>query len=153
MFTNIKADIFKTPLPPIDSKPKSILIYSGLQRSRSKNSSTFSGALAPWRNFAMCKRPTVAFSYIGSANARHSSSRRQPNFAGWYKECNYGTLAEGATCIRLGGHHVGLRIMCSQFRQKRFKISNCLLSNNSSISCNPTKHRKSFTDSTYRQLC
>ena len=32
-FTNIKADIFKMPLPSIDSKPKTILIYSGLQRS------------------------------------------------------------------------------------------------------------------------
>jgi len=24
----------------------------------------------------------------------------------WYKEWNYGTFAEGATCIGLGGHHV-----------------------------------------------
>jgi len=27
----------------------------------------------------------------------------------WYKEWNYGTFAEGATYIRLGGHHVGHR--------------------------------------------
>jgi len=33
-FRNLKADIFKTLLPPIDSKPKTILVYSGLQRSR-----------------------------------------------------------------------------------------------------------------------
>jgi len=27
----------------------------------------------------------------------------------WYKEWNYGTFANGATYIRLGGHHVGHR--------------------------------------------
>ena len=27
----------------------------------------------------------------------------------WYKEWNYGTFAEGATYIRLRGHHVGHR--------------------------------------------
>jgi len=29
--------------------------------------------------------------------------------AAWYKEWNYGTFAEGATYIWLGGHHVGHR--------------------------------------------
>jgi len=43
-------------------------------------------------------------SYIGSVTARHSSSGRQPNFAAWYNEWNYGTFAEGAAYIRLGGH-------------------------------------------------
>jgi len=38
-------------------------------------------------------RPSLAFSYIGSVTARHSSSGRQPNFATWYKELNYGTFA------------------------------------------------------------
>jgi len=33
----------------------------------------------------------------------------QINFAAWYKEWNYGTFAEGATYIRLGGQHVGHR--------------------------------------------
>ena len=33
-------------------------------------------------------RPSLAFSYIGSVTARHSSSGRQPNFAAWYKEWN-----------------------------------------------------------------
>jgi len=33
-------------------------------------------------------RPGLAFSYIGSVTARHSSSGRQPNFAAWYKEWN-----------------------------------------------------------------
>jgi len=36
-------------------------------------------------------RLSLAFSYIGGVTARHSSSGRQPNFAAWYKECNYGT--------------------------------------------------------------
>ena len=53
--------------------------------------------------------PSLAFSYIGSVTARHSGSRRQPNFVAWYLEWNYGTFAEGATYIRLGGHHVGHR--------------------------------------------
>ena len=32
-----------------------------------------------------------------------------PNFAAWYKEWRYRTFAEGATYIRLGGHHIGHR--------------------------------------------
>jgi len=70
----------------------------------------FWGALAPNGILPAAKftlRPSLAFSYIGSVNARHSSSGRQPNFVVWYKEWNYGTFAEGATYIRLGGHHVG----------------------------------------------
>ena len=52
----------------------------------------------------------IAFSYIGSVTARHSSSGRQRNFAAWCKEWNYGTFARrGVTDIRLGGHHVGHR--------------------------------------------
>jgi len=31
-------------------------------------------------------RPSLAFSYIGSVTARHSSNGPQPNFAAWYKE-------------------------------------------------------------------
>ena len=54
-------------------------------------------------NFTL--HPSPAFSYIGSITARHSTSGRQPNFAAW----NYGTFAEGATYIRLDGHHVGHR--------------------------------------------
>ena len=38
-------------------------------------------------------RPSLAFSYIGSVTARHSSSGRQPNFVAWYNERNYGTSA------------------------------------------------------------
>jgi len=49
-------------------------------------------------------RPSLAFSYIDSVTARHSSSGRQPNFAMWYKEWNYGTFADGATYTRQGGH-------------------------------------------------
>ena len=72
----------------------------------------FRGLLPPDRILPHAKftlRPSLAFAYIGSVTARHSSSRRQPNFAAWYKEWNYGTFAEGATYIRLGGHHVGHR--------------------------------------------
>jgi len=54
-------------------------------------------------------RPSLAFSYIGSVAARHSSSGRQPKSAAWYKEWNYGTFAEGDTYIRLGSHPVGDR--------------------------------------------
>ena len=53
--------------------------------------------------------PSLAFCYIGSVNARHSSSGHQPNFAMWYKEWNYGTHTEDTTYIRLGSHHVGHR--------------------------------------------
>ena len=75
---------------------------------------TFLGAFAPDGILLRAKftlRPSVAFSYIGtgSVTARHSSSGLQPNFAAWYKKWNYGTFAEGATYIRLGGHHVGHR--------------------------------------------
>jgi len=52
-------------------------------------------------------RPSLAFSYIGSVTARHSSSGHQPNFEVWYKELNYRTFADGATYIRQSGHHIG----------------------------------------------
>ena len=48
---------------------------------------TFSGLLAPDGILPGAKftlRPRLAFSYIGSVTARHSSSGRQPNFAAWY---------------------------------------------------------------------
>jgi len=54
-------------------------------------------------------RPSLGFSYIGSVTARNSSSGRQPKFAASHKEWNYGTFADGATYMRLGGHHVGHR--------------------------------------------
>jgi len=38
-------------------------------------------------------RPSLAFSYIGNVTAQHSSSGRQPNFAAWDMEWNYGTFA------------------------------------------------------------
>ena len=44
-------------------------------------------------------RPSLAFSYIGSVIARHSSSGRQPNFAALYKEWNYETFTEDSTYI------------------------------------------------------
>jgi len=69
----------------------------------------FRGLLPPDRILSGAKftlRPSLAFSYIGSVTAQHSSSGRQENFAAWYMEWNYGTSAEGATYIWLGGHHV-----------------------------------------------
>ena len=54
------------------------------------------GAFAPDGILPRAKftlRPRIAFSYIGSATARHSSSGCQPNFAAWYREWNYGTFA------------------------------------------------------------
>jgi len=73
---------------------------------------TFWGSLAPNGILPAAKfplRPSLAFSYIGSVTARHSSSGRQPNFVAWCKEWNYGIFADGATYNRLGGHHVGRR--------------------------------------------
>ena len=60
--------------------------------------------ILPHAKFTLCLTP--AFSYIGSISARHSSSGHQQKFVASYKEWNYGTFAEGTTCIRLGGHHV-----------------------------------------------
>jgi len=72
---------------------------------------TLSGALAsdgilPGAKFTL--RPSPAFSDIGSVTARHSSSGRQPSFAAWYKEWNYGTFAEGATYIRRAAITLGI---------------------------------------------
>jgi len=63
------------------------------------------GALAHDRILSAAKfalRRSLAFSYIGSVTARHSSSGHQPNIAAWYKEWNYRTLTEGATYAQLG---------------------------------------------------
>jgi len=48
----------------------------------------------------------VLRSRIGRVTAWHSSSGPQPGFAAWYNEWNYGTSAESATYIWLGGYHV-----------------------------------------------
>jgi len=69
--------------------------------------------LLPLKEFPAGKftlHPSLAFCYIGSVTAWHSSSGRQPNFVAWYKEWNYGTFTEGATYIRLGGHQSTLGI-------------------------------------------
>ena len=66
---------------------------------------TFSGLLPPNGILPVAKftlRPSLAFSYIGSVTARHSSNGREPNFSSWYKD-----FIEGATYIRHGGYHVG----------------------------------------------
>ena len=48
-------------------------------------------------------------SHIGSVTGRYTRAAavsQTPNFVAWYKEWNYGIFAEGATYIRLGGHHI-----------------------------------------------
>jgi len=44
-------------------------------------------------------RPSLAFSYIGSVTARHSSSERQPNFAAWYNVTKNGITEQIALPI------------------------------------------------------
>jgi len=63
--------------------------------------------ILPGAKFTLC--PSFAFSCIVSVTAWHSSSGSQPNFSAWYTEWNYGNFADGATYVRLGGHHVGHR--------------------------------------------
>jgi len=76
---------------------------------------TFLGAFAPWRNFATCKIQFASKSCVLVYWQRYCralqqrASLPQPKFAAWLKEWNYGTFAEGATYIQLGGHHVGHR--------------------------------------------
>ena len=78
---------------------------------------SFSEALAPNGILPGAKftlRPSLAFSYIGSVTARHSSSGRQPHIVAWYKEWNYGTFDprhfnRGRHLYSDGDHHVGHR--------------------------------------------
>jgi len=70
------------------------------------------GGSSPWRNFAACKLHFASKSCVllyWHCYCTALQQRGQPNFVVWYKEWNYGTFAEGATYIRLGGHHVGHR--------------------------------------------
>jgi len=70
---------------------------------------TLSGALVPWRNFATCEihfASKTSFVLHWQHSCMALQQRGQPNFTAWYKEWNCGTFAEGATYIRLGGHHV-----------------------------------------------
>ena len=68
--------------------------------------------ILPGAKFSL--RQSLAFSYIGSVTAQHSSSGRQSNFVAWYKEWNYGTFTprhfnRGRHLYSDGGHHVGHR--------------------------------------------
>jgi len=45
------------------------------------------GGILPSTKFTL--RPSLAFSYIGSVTARHSSIGHEPNFVAWCKEWNY----------------------------------------------------------------
>ena len=58
--------------------------------------------------------------------ARHSTSRRQPNFVAWYKEWNYGTFTESATYTRQGGHHIGHRPTRNTIQRRRSGMSDVI---------------------------
>jgi len=58
---------------------------------------------------SLCPCPRLEFSYIGSITAWHSNNRRQPNFAAWYKDWNYGTFAAQRHLYLESGHHAGHR--------------------------------------------
>jgi len=81
--------------------------YPALVHYKYNFRSSFFNGILPAAKFTL--RPTLVFSYIGSVTTWHLSSGRQPNFVVWYQEWDYGTFAEGATCIRLGSYHVGHR--------------------------------------------
>jgi len=71
-----------------------------LQRRRSAEANqTLHDVWPSPANFTL--HPSLAFSYIGSITAWHSTSGRQPSFAVWYKEWKwkYGTFADGAVTI------------------------------------------------------
>ena len=71
------------------------------------------GGSCPWRNFSWCKIHFTSKSCVLLYWQRYCPAlqqRRQPNFAAWYKQWNYGTFADGATCIQLGGLAITLGI-------------------------------------------
>jgi len=79
------------------------------QSGKMLNSNIFSTRPHNMVNFG-----SLAFSYIGSLTAWHSSSGRQPKFAACYKEWNFGTLA----AITLGiGPHSSLNV-CGNAAQR-----------------------------------
>jgi len=111
---------------------------------------TFLGAVAPGRILSGAKftlRPSLAFAYIGSVTARHSSSGRQPNFAASYKDWNYGTFAKGLYSVgrpsRWASAHITVLICksgdvrykllclvhaCGGFRDRPFATSSTMIS-------------------------
>jgi len=66
----------------------------------------FSGGFCPLTEFCHVLTSLCIQVLHSRVLARHSTSRRQPNFAACYKEWNYGTFADCLTYIRLGSHHV-----------------------------------------------
>ena len=93
-------------------------------------------------------RPSHALSCTGSVTARHSSSGRQPNFAAWYKEWNYRTVADGGTYIQLGGHHIALQQARHSFKTAPSHGSICTPSNTwfwAHITQHPKQHLDQFS--------
>jgi len=78
---------------------------------------TFWGLLLPIGILAGEKftlRLSLAFSYIGSVTAQHSSNGREPNFAAWYKNgiTELSLLVifnRGRHLYSEGSHHIGHR--------------------------------------------
>jgi len=51
--------------------------------------------------------PSIAFSYIGALlQGTPAAGVRQPNFAAWYKEWNYGTFEEAPPMFGCVGHRL-----------------------------------------------
>ena len=75
---------------------------------------TFFGGLLSRQNFARCKIHFTSKSCVllywqhYCTDLKQRALAKQPNFATWYKEWNYGTFADGATYIRQGGHHISI---------------------------------------------
>ena len=87
----------------------------------------FSGAFAPDEILLGAKftfRPSLAFSYIGSVTARHSSSGRQPNFAAWYTPFPV-TLSgiQGHFIYCKPFHFSAAAITCDMFATNKFSSS------------------------------
>jgi len=73
---------------------------------------TFLVAFAAWRNFAMCKIHFASKSCVLVYWKHYCTALQQrasAKLCGMVQGMELGTFAEGATYIRLGGHHVGHR--------------------------------------------
>ena len=81
-------------------------------------------------------RPSLAFYYIGSVNARHSSSMRQPNFAAWYRQWNYRTFALP--------HIQQMALPIFPGRPSRWAWAHILVAYNTPVTCNIVKKTSQF---------
>jgi len=99
----------------------------------------FWGLLSPNEILSLAKftlRPSLAFYYIGSVNARHSSSMRQPNFAAWYRQWNYRTFALP--------HIQQMALPIFPGRPSRWAWAHILVAYNTPVTCNIVKKTSQF---------